>query len=214
LPWLIGIVEKPCKDDIKQISSQEDHQSAAEGQASSSEDESSSEEEVFAAISAKKRIRRTVKPKAKGRKQPAAAASSSNHECPHCHKKCPVPSKLEIHVRSHTGEKPFQCDNCGKRFSDRSNLYVNLFKLLFLFRSFFVLYICVKLICKFHSTVHIRTHTKLKPFQCPTCPKAFLQSGNLSTHLRVHSGERPFACSECDKTFIRKEHLQYHLGKH
>jgi hypothetical protein len=125
---LLGIVEKPCKDDIKHKYSQEDPQSAAEGLESSSEEECSSEEEYHAAASAKKRVRRTVKPKAKGRrKQPAAAASSGEHTCPHCQKKCISNSELQRHVRVHTGEKPFLCDQCEKGFGKKSNLYVDLF---------------------------------------------------------------------------------------
>jgi uncharacterized Zn-finger protein len=123
---LLGIVEKPCKEDIKKISSpQEDPQSAAEGL--SSEEESSSEEEERP-VSSKKRIRRTVKPKAKGRKKPVAAAASSNHDtCPHCQKKFTKTSSLVIHVRSHTGEKAFVCDDCEKGFARKWNLYVEPF---------------------------------------------------------------------------------------
>jgi hypothetical protein len=43
---MLGIVELPHKDDIKRTSSQEDHQSAAEGIESSEEEESSSEKEA------------------------------------------------------------------------------------------------------------------------------------------------------------------------
>jgi hypothetical protein len=60
---LVGIVEKPCKDYINRISSQEDPQSAAEAAEGI---DSSSDENAHAAASSKKRVRRTVKPTAKG----------------------------------------------------------------------------------------------------------------------------------------------------
>ncbi|VEL39845.1 unnamed protein product [Protopolystoma xenopodis] len=43
-------------------------------------------------------------------------------QCSDCGKRFSRLWLLESHHRVHTGEKPFSCPGCGKHFADRSNM--------------------------------------------------------------------------------------------
>lgn len=52
------------------------------------------------------------------------STAQKKHRCKVCDKRFTRPSSLQTHTYSHTGEKPFACeqDGCGRRFSVVSNL--------------------------------------------------------------------------------------------
>lgn len=47
------------------------------------------------------------------------------HKCKFCGKMFGNDSALQIHLRSHTGERPYKCNICGNRFTTKGNLKVH-----------------------------------------------------------------------------------------
>lgn len=49
----------------------------------------------------------------------------SKHQCRYCDKIFGSDSALQIHIRSHTGERPFRCNMCSSSFTTKGNLKVH-----------------------------------------------------------------------------------------
>uniref|UniRef100_A0AAY4AAM5 C2H2-type domain-containing protein n=1 Tax=Denticeps clupeoides TaxID=299321 RepID=A0AAY4AAM5_9TELE len=49
-------------------------------------------------------------------------------DCPQCEKRFSLHHQLKKHLRFHSGERPFSCSYCGKKFAEKSYLRLHLQK--------------------------------------------------------------------------------------
>lgn len=59
---------------------------------------------------------------------------------------------------------------------------------------------------------HLLTHSDVRGYQCPFCPKAFKTAVQLSGHKNSHT--KPFSCTECNRPFATLYAVKSHMESH
>uniref|UniRef100_H3BCZ7 GDNF inducible zinc finger protein 1 n=1 Tax=Latimeria chalumnae TaxID=7897 RepID=H3BCZ7_LATCH len=135
------------------------------------------------------------------------------YECSICHSRFAQPSQLKIHIRSHTGERPYICEDCGACFADKGKL--NGHKRTHTGERLFKCDVCGKhFATNEYLKCHKRCHMGAKPYKCEVCGKTFGLRASLAQHSNVHAETRPYFCEQCGKTFTQQGALRLNLKIH
>ncbi|XP_016152580.1 PREDICTED: GDNF-inducible zinc finger protein 1-like isoform X1 [Ficedula albicollis] len=135
------------------------------------------------------------------------------YECAVCPSRFAQPSQLKIHTRSHTGEKPYICEDCGASFADRGKLTAH--KRTHTGERLFRCDVCGKhFATNEYLKCHKRCHLGAKPYRCEVCGKAFGLRASLAQHSNVHAETRPYFCEQCGKAFTQQGALRRHQRIH
>ena len=84
------------------------------------------------------------------------------NECLICRRTLSCKSALQMHYRTHTGERPFRCRICSRAFTTKGNL-------------------------KTHMSVHRVKPTLRVMHECPICHQQFTNALVLQQHIKMHS---------------------------
>ncbi|XP_041968729.1 zinc finger protein 791-like [Aricia agestis] len=124
-------------------------------------------------------------------------------ECPVCHKTVSSASYMRVHMRTHSGERPYRCPHCDLAFITASKMHR-------------------------HALTHpetwednVKPEVKTETEDGETDKKGKMKNG-LANFLKKTKGEkkkngyqkRPFSCEFCQKRFLHQATLQVHKKCH
>uniref|UniRef100_A0A1Q3F9Z7 Uncharacterized protein n=1 Tax=Culex tarsalis TaxID=7177 RepID=A0A1Q3F9Z7_CULTA len=128
------------------------------------------------------------------------------YTCKHCPKKFWDLSILRVHNRYHTMDFPFTCDECGAKFHLKERMDVH--------------------VAKYHDKNSPQYSEKR--FNCPLCPRIFMQEQGRQRHIRNFHEVRPdtlvmensplpnnfvYFCEPCEVSFETLEESKAHIAE-
>lgn len=148
------------------------------------------------------------------------AEGKKSHQCTHpgCSATFSRPSRLQTHILSHTGDRPFQCNKCDKTFTRNAHLKRHILVNHEGQRTPSHPVDCDQCGGTFANNHSLKKHMKkvhlVKQYSCEECGLNFHKNHMLLSHMTEHTGKLPWVCDQCSESFQYKMYLKRHMRRH
>ncbi|CAG9859978.1 unnamed protein product [Phyllotreta striolata] len=145
---------------------------------------------------------------------PEESRKNENVECPIC-KGTYLKSSLDVHIKNHSGTRPYTCLMCNKHFTTKWNLKLHKWTHASRTSKPFKCDLCKgAFIRESDYTAHMNSHKSVRPYTCNYCGAQFIRKYNCLRHVKEHESDKTFSCNVCGKTFHRSYYLKDHMRVH
>ena len=134
-------------------------------------------------------------------------------KCKECPRGFASEKALENHQQEHNGLKPIKCGTCDRGFSSKHRLQMHEKRMHTTVERNHPCKHCQKRFpSQWELAMHEKRHLGHRPFECPTCGKAFTAKYSMQLHIKaVHTKEKGLMCKICGRKFSLDGNLYEHM---